>query len=206
MDRAGRFYFVSPRAYGETRNTLWTGEFSDGALTNVQPLRGDVSRDKPFWLNIDAEISADGETLYFVENRWRIFGGGVKSANIFAARRDETGAFIRLPNVSDLFKEINTEKLEFAPSVTEDELTLYFTRVDKKALRRSVDEGFGLFVSTRPSIAEPFGPPERIEAVRGYVEGPTVSPDACAIYFHQRVDEVFEIRRAERADCDPGRR
>ena len=199
MDADNHFYFVSPRNYEETRNTLWQGHFADGAIEDVEPVRGDVSKGKALWLNMDAEISADGRTLYFTDNRWRLFGGGIKSSTLEAARRMEDGRFERL--TQNPFINLNSDKLEFAPATTADELTVYFTRVDTRALKQGDESGFGLFVATRPSRAEPFGAPSRIQSIKGYVEGPTVSPDGCAIYFHQRVGEIFKIRRAERRAC-----
>ncbi|MGF1544402.1 MAG: hypothetical protein ACFB00_07880 [Parvularculaceae bacterium] len=207
MDRSGRFFFVSPRSYDETKNTLWRGRFDDGRLADVRPLAGDASRRKPFWLNIDAEVSADGETLYVVESRWRVFGGGIKSADILLARRGDDDAFRRPDDGGGggggTFEAINTDLLEFAPATTSDERTLYFTRVDRKALREGREDGFGIFVAERSSRTEPFGAPQRIEAINGYVEAPTVGPDGCAIYFHKRVDGVFRIQLAEKTDCRP---
>lgn len=201
MDRNGVFVFVSPRAYDSSRNTLWQGWFQDGQITDVRELAGTFSRQEPLWLNIDAEISADGQSLYFVESRWRLIRGGVRSADILLARRTADGAFDQITGEAELFDRINTDSLEFAPAVTEDELTLYFTRVDEAALRDGVDAGFGIFVATRVAREDPFEEPRRIEAIRGYVEAPTVAPGDCAILFHKRVDGTFVIQRAERKIC-----
>jgi len=201
MDRAGRFVFVSPRDYGATRNTLWEGRFDGESVREVRPLRGDVSRGKPLWLNIDAEISADGEALYFVENRWRLFGGGLKSANIFAAYRGEDGAFLRAEDAEALFTAVNSKLLEYAPAISGDQLTLYFTRADRAALRRGEADGFAILVSTRPSRDAPFGAPERIEAITGYAEGPSLTPNECGVYFHRLAGDRFVIQLARRKAC-----
>ncbi|MGB0498303.1 MAG: hypothetical protein ACPGID_08180 [Rubricella sp.] len=201
MDASGTFFFVSPRAYDTSRNTLWQGRFAAGEVTDIRELEGDFSRREPIWLNIDAEISADGQTLYYVESRWRLLRGGIASANLLLARRMPDGSFARVPSVEDPFTAINSDLLEFAPAITEDELTLYFTRVDEAALREGVDRGFGIFVATRHSTAEPFGHPRRIAAITGYVEAPTIAPGDCAILFHKRIDGTFVIQRAERRDC-----
>jgi len=204
MDRSGRFYFVSARAYGQTRNTLWRGNFSAQGLDAVEQLRGDAPRRKPFWINIDAEISPDGETLYFVESRARLFGG-VKSADIYVAHRDPTGAFIRPENHAALFSAVNTDKLEYAPSVTADQLTLYFTRADLKALRTGDLNGFATLVATRTDRDFPFSKPVRIDVIKGHSEAPALSPDECALYFHQRVGEKFRIKMVRKRSCSAPR-
>jgi len=205
LDGSGGFYFISPRDYDETRNTLWRAEFDAGRVRDARPLPGTLAPNPLLRLNMDAEISADGERLYFTDNRWRLFGGGIASSNLALAAKDAEGAFHRVPGSQRLFAAVNTDRLEFAPALTEDELTLYFTRVDRDALRRGAPGGFAIFVSTRPSTRDPFAPPRRIEAISGYVEGPTVAPDGCTLYFHQRVQERFVIRAATRSDCASGR-
>ncbi|MEO1550032.1 MAG: hypothetical protein AAFR93_06320 [Pseudomonadota bacterium] len=201
LDREGRFYFVSTRAYDETRNTLFQGRFEDGTLTEVTQVAGDAPRRKALWLNIDQEISADGQTLYFAENRWRLLRGGIASSNLAVAYRDATGAFLRARNREDPFALINTDALEFAPATTEDELTLYFTRADPRALRRGESDGFGIFVATRPDKSAPFAAPQRIDALTGYVEAPSVAPDGCTIYIHKRVEMQFRLFVTRRVDC-----
>lgn len=201
MDEDGGFFFVSPRNYDGSKNTLWQGEFRNGEVSNVAEIEGDAPRRKALWIYIDAEVSADGERLYFVESRWRLFRGGIKSANLLVAARDEDGAYRRPPNAEAMFAAINTDLLEFAPALTRDEKTLYFTRVDRAALRDGVEDGFGIYVATRSSPTEPFGTPERIGAITGYVEAPTVSPGECAIYFHKRVDGLFRIQMAKKTGC-----
>ncbi len=201
LSQDGSFYFVSTRAYDTTVNTLWQGTFADGAVTDVRAVRGNTQRRIPRWFNMDVEISADGETLYVTDNLWRLFGGGPQSSNFLAARRQPDGSFRRLENADEIFANINTDLLEFAAAVSSDELTLYFTRVDRSALARGAADGFGLYVATRSEKNAPFGPPERIEAIRGYVEAATVSPDDCAIYFHKQVAGRFDIQLARKKDC-----
>ena len=116
-------------------------------------------------------------------------------------QRDQSGAFMRAPDSGAIFRHINTDRLEFAPALTADELTLYFTRVDREALEEGVAAGFGLYVATRPSKTAPFSPPERIEAISGYVEAPTVTPDGCGLYFHKRINGVFTLQYARRSVC-----
>jgi hypothetical protein len=203
LDSHGKFYFVSPRDYDVTRNTLWRGVFENGAVEAVEPVPGGLSPNALLRLNMDAEISASGERLYYTFNRWRLFGGGIASSNIHVAFRADDGGFHPAADSEALFAAVNTAKLEFAPATTPDELTLYFTRVDRRALQRGEADGFGIFVATRPDRDAPFGPPERIAAIEGYVEAPTISPDGCLLYFHKLVDDRFVIQAARRSACRP---
>ncbi|MEZ5997642.1 MAG: hypothetical protein R3B98_02990 [Hyphomonas sp.] len=202
LARDGSFVFVSPRAYDAAHRTLWIADFRDGVVLDPELVRGDYSRAKGGWLNIDAEISADGGTLYYVENKWRLFGGGIGTSNLRMAEKTSDGGFSKTDRSVSDFDAINSDKLEFAPATTEDELTLYFTRVDRKALKNGVDKGFGIFVSTRPDRSQPFGTPQRIGAITGYVEGPTISPDGCRLYFHKRIGDRFDIQSARKSDCE----
>lgn len=201
MDRHGNFYFVSPRNYESSRNTLWQGRLSGGEITRIRELAGDVSRYNPLWLNTDAEVSADGRRLYVVENEWSLFGGGMKSSNLFVARKGLGGDFYRTQQMDEIFDAINTSDLEYGPALSDDELTLYFTRVSPEDAREGDATGFGIWMATRPAISEPFSSPVRIQAIEGYVESPTVADGGCAIYFHQKVRGVFRIMRAQASDC-----
>ncbi len=202
MDDEGYLYFVSPRSYDDTRNTIWKGWFVGGEVIEVGQIRGTVSRDKNRWLNMDAEISADGRSLYFTENQWkRGKNGGPKTSDIYVARKNSTGAFIRQPDSEAIFENINTKLLEFAPATSRDELTLYFTRLDPKKVKRKINEAFGLYVATRTDIRSAFGVPRRISTINGYVEAVTLAPDDCSIYFHKRTGEQFRIHQARKLDC-----
>ncbi|MBV1900319.1 MAG: hypothetical protein KUG56_01470, partial [Kordiimonadaceae bacterium] len=135
MDRQGNFYFISTRQYNQTANTLWQGQLRPpGRIINLKPLAGNVSLYRALSLNIDAEVSSDGKSLYFTENLWDRSVGGLKTSNIFLARKNRSGRFFRVVNAKALFKNINSNLLEFAPAITADELTLYFTRVNKKSV------------------------------------------------------------------------
>lgn len=62
MDTQGTLYFVSTRSYSTTFSTLYSCQFADGVVTDVQLVPG-VSRAEPGLVNFDAEISADGAHL-----------------------------------------------------------------------------------------------------------------------------------------------
>lgn len=88
--------------------------------------------------------------------------------------------FQRTPNSAEILKNVNTTTaLEYAPRISADALTLLFTRV------RSVLGGGNpaIYVSQRGKVAEPFGAPQRLVALDGFVEAPTFSPDERSVYY-----------------------
>ena len=115
LDRNGNFYFVSTRDYDDTGNTLWGAHFAGGAVQDVGALKTNFTPKKLFRLNMDMEISADGQTLYVVANRWDLLRGMPATSDIIMARKTEAG-FERLPNASALMATINTKHLEYERS------------------------------------------------------------------------------------------
>jgi hypothetical protein len=63
----GDLYFVSTRSYPQTFSTIYRARFSAGVASGVQLVPG-ISRRTPGWVNFDAEVSADGQTLYAVDS------------------------------------------------------------------------------------------------------------------------------------------
>jgi hypothetical protein len=201
LDRMGNLYFTSTREYGRTGNTLWTARFVNGIVTGAKPVPGTYRRRQPPWLNMDAEVSSDGATLYYTENRFDQERRRVATSDILMAEKTADG-FVQKSSSAELLANVNSELMEYAPSTTADELSLFFTRLDlAKVDRGRPGEAFSIWLSVRPSKDAAFGPPARIEGLRGVVEAVTVTPDGCAIYFHQRVGARFLLRRASLIDC-----
>ena len=188
MDRDGNFYFVSNRSYDQTASTLYRGKFAGGALSGVELVPG-VSLAKPGIVNFDAEISADGNTLYFVESQFSILGQP-KNARILYARRNGN-TFVRDANSAAILKTINNDALNYAPAISASELEIYFTRVGA--------QGPAIYVANRASKTLPFGEPLRLSVVNGFVEGPTLSPDELSLYYHKKENGRLVIYRVTRA-------
>jgi Tol biopolymer transport system component len=187
MDKNGAFYFVSTRSYKETLSTIYHGRFSRGAMTGVKILEG-ISEKAPGRVNFDVEVSADGRTLYFVDG---VFSGKPTpdKADIAIAVRGDAG-FRRSAGSAELLKNINTDALEYAACISPDELELFFTRVGKN--------GPVIYRSTRKTVTQPFDPPERVAAIKGFVEAPSLSPDGRSLYYHLKEGERFVIYRVSR--------
>jgi Tol biopolymer transport system component len=191
LDRLGNLYFVSTRSYRETLSTIYRGHFDSGTVSGVQLVEG-VSRREPGIVNFDAEISADGNVLFFVEGR---FTGGPdpQTADIAVAIRDGN-VFRRLPIGRELLRQVNTDALEYAPAISSDLLELFFTRLDRS--RGSVR--LAILRSTRANLDAPFGPPERVASIAGFVEAPALSDDGRSLYFHKLEGDRFAIFRVAR--------
>lgn len=190
LDREGNLFFVSLRSYKETLSTLYRGRFDHGTVSGVE-LIGGVSQRKPGMVIFDAEIAADGRTLLVVDG---LFTGGPtpKTADIAIAMRDGSG-FRRLAASAELLKNINTGALEYAPAVSGDLLELFFTRISGPIGSPPV-----ILRSTRHRLDEPFGMPERVSAITGHVEAPTLMDDGRALYYHHLERGRFVIYRTAR--------
>jgi hypothetical protein len=91
VDRDGRLYFISTRRYNATLSTIYRGRLDGDTVSNVEIVPG-VSREARPWVNFDAEISADGNVLYFVDGR---FGGGGHTRDGRSRSRQEEGRTLR---------------------------------------------------------------------------------------------------------------
>jgi hypothetical protein len=190
MDRDGTIYFVSPRSYAETFSTIYRGRFANGKVTGVELVPG-ISRKQPGIVNFDVDVSPDGNTMYFVDGE---FGGGgpPKSAQIIVAER-HGAEFRRRTNSDAIMRTINTDALEYAACISADGLSLFFNRT-----RVGIFGGTAIFLATRPDTASPFGIPQRLEALTGFVEGATLSPDERSLYYHRKDGSRFVLYRVTR--------
>lgn len=187
MDQAGNLYFVSTRSYGQSLSTIYHGKFSAGGVSDVDLVAG-ISDMTPGHVNFDVEVSATGDTLYFVDG---IFSGGPfpNKADLAIAVRDGQ-EFHRFKKSSKMLANVNTEALEYAACISADERELFFTRVESA--------GPVIYRSFRKKIAKPFGLPERVIAIEGFVEAPTLSPDGRSLYYHKKEGDLFVIYRVTR--------
>ena len=188
LDRQGNFYFVSNRSYDQTASTLYRGKFAAGKLSSVELIPG-VSLAKPGIVNFDAEISADGNTLYFVKSQFSMHGQP-QWARILIARR-KGDKFIRDEQSSTIMNLVNTGTLNYAPATTESQCELFFTRVTAT--------GPAVFVANRKAKGQPFQNVRRIASITGFVEAPTLSPDGLSLYFHRKENDHFVLYRVTRS-------
>jgi hypothetical protein len=185
MDNKGNFYFVSTRSYSQTFSTIYTGTFQNGNLNNITLLPG-VSKEEAGYVNFDVEVSADGNTLYFVDAKFDN-AGQPQTATLAMAEKTATG-FKRISNSGELLENINSDMLVYAAGISDDELTLFFTRVPQissSAIPR-------IYYATRNNKSAPFNNPHEITTIPGFVEAATVAGDSL-VYFHKKENNQFGL-------------
>ncbi|NND14931.1 MAG: hypothetical protein HKN89_01255 [Eudoraea sp.] len=187
MDLNNTFYYVYTGEYFETLEALYSGTFDSGSVLNGSSVQG-VSRNELGWLNFDAEISANGNTLYFVDGRFEQTSYPLEADLAIANKTEDS--FIRDMNSEALLQSINTEHLEYAPALSQNELELYFTRL---TLPLGDDPQAKIYLSQRSSKEEPFGTPQIITEITGFVEAATLNPEDDGIYYHKKENNVFSL-------------
>ncbi len=188
IDRAGELFFISPRAYDRTLETIYTAHFENGRASNVHPVPG-LAAPRHGLVRFDSEISADGRRPLISEGTFDA-SGGPHSARLMQARRNGDGFAID-PDSERIFAAVNAGSLSYAGTLSPDRRTLYFTR----AMPQSAPQ---IWRALRPDAAGPFGAPEKLEALGDFVEAPALGPDGHTLYFHRRDDTghfgLFSVR------------
>lgn len=195
MDSAENFYFTTLVNYGESRSTtLRKAKFENGSVKDLQTISGNIYVNKVRWVSLDPDTTADGGTLVFSEG---FFDNSPPSVmNLRLAHRENGGGYTLDPNQDLILRNINTDKLEFAPAISANSLELFFTRMDKS--KNNLDEKFSIMVARRSSLNETFCLPEKVGTINGYVEAPTLSGDEKTLYYHKLSDGKFRIFKVTR--------
>ena len=192
VDQHGNLFFVSTRSYAETLSTIYRGRFGQGRVSGIELVAG-ISLRQRGMVTFDAEVSADGNTLFVADGRFA--GGHVpETADIDIAVRDGAG-FRRLPGARDLLRNVNTAALEYAPAVSGDLLELFFTRLEGSARSPRT----AILRAVRPDAGAPFGAPQRLASITGFVEAPALSGDGRSLYYHRLDGGRFVILRVARS-------
>jgi WD40-like Beta Propeller Repeat len=187
MDKDGNLYFVSTRSYLNTLATIYHASFSSGVAFNVELVNG-ISKNQSGSVNFDVEVDNSGDYLYFVDGEFDN-SGNPSTADIVIAKKSGS-SFQRLSNSADILKNINTSALEYASSVSVDGLELFFTRVSAPITSSSVPQ---IFMANRSNTNAAFGTPVRIDALNGFIEGPSISADGKTLYFHRKDNDKFQL-------------
>tara|TARA_R110001592_G_scaffold16881_14_gene71729 strand:- start:18771 stop:19949 length:1179 start_codon:yes stop_codon:yes gene_type:complete len=193
MDENGNFFYVSTHAYKPKHLvTMFKGTFNDGMVTNITPLRA-ISLNKGGWLNMDSEISADGNTLYSTQSFFSR-GADAPSVSYFFYAKKKGDIFEPQADSAEIFKNINQDKIVYGTSISKDELELLYTRllIDEKRIES--------MRATRTNKNAPFEKPEHIKAITGFSEAPAFGHNEDLIYYHKQStsDGKFRIHALHR--------
>jgi hypothetical protein len=189
-DDNGNFYFVSSRSYDQSLSTIYHGVFNNGNVSAVDIVPG-ISRHEPGIVNFDAEVSADGNTLYFVDGLFNT-SGHPQSADIVIATKNATG-FQRAVNSDEIVRTVNTNELEYAGCISNDELTLFFAKVASI----TADTVPRIFYATRENKNAQFNKPNELTEAKGFVEAATISGDSL-VYYHKKDNGHFVLECIKR--------
>ena len=188
VDDRGVLFFISARSYDRTLATIYRAKFDDGVVTQAAIVPGIVPARRGL-VDFDAEISADGSTLYYVEGDFSGGGGVPSGATIRSARRGGTG-YRPDPSDTHVLAAVN-DGFAYAPCVSRDGLELFFTRA-ARGMPPTV------WRAARTAADRPFGAPARVTAAVGFVEAPSLSGDGRRLYFHRKVGNRFALFEAGR--------
>jgi hypothetical protein len=189
MDSSGKLYFVAPEHYAKTLCTICCGQFKGGDVTDVR-IVDSISLKQPGMVNFDVDVSADGEMLVFVDSKF-IPGAGPKWSKLIVANWNGT-QFERSNDSDRLMKLVNVGMLQYAPTISKDKLTLYFTRFDPNSRYPAPQ----IFCAKRTSVDVPFGNPMHVDGLGAYVEGSALSPNEKLLYFHRKNGNEFNVYAA----------
>ena len=192
LDNNGKLYFVSTRYYLDSLSTIFQSDYVNGTVSNIQLVKG-ISQLKAGWVNFDVDISADGNTMYFVDGE--IPQSMPTSADLVIAKKTASG-FERLSNSNELMKNINSKALEYAACISIDQRELFFTRLKLPITASSITE---IYVSKRNNINEAFGIPSKIATISGFAEAATLSPDQKMLYYHRKEAGMFVLYMVRRS-------
>jgi hypothetical protein len=182
LDTLGNLYFISTRSYSTSLSTVYTSVFTSAGVSDVAIAPG-VSPQKSGTVNFDAEISADGQTLWFGDGDYS--SGSLTAASIHIADR-QGATFVRNANSATLLAAVNNSDLNYAPSISVDGLELFFTRASTIA-------GAAPAIY-RTDTNSTFAAPELVTGATGFIEAPSLSADGHLLYFHKMVNGAFVIQ------------
>jgi len=185
LDLNGTLYFISTRSYSRTLSTVYTGQFSSGHVTGVHLVRG-VSGGPPGVVDFDVEVSPDGSTLYVSVGN---FGGGshLTSAGLTIFDRARN-VFVPDPHSARILDAVNKPGLlTYAASISANGLELFFTRENPPSGEPAI------YRAVRTARDQSFDHVERVAAITGFAEAPSVSADGTTLYYHHRVGNTFHI-------------
>ena len=196
-DDNGNIYFTTLKTYPNSFKTIYISKFQDGVALDPAPVNGNIyvkneSQSPKLWVSLDPDISNDGRLLFYSEGRFVPRVGFPYPFNVRGAEKID-GEFVKMDD--RILENINTDSLEYAPTITSDGLEIFFSRIGKVNGKPKM---VGIYTARRKSTNEPFSRPEKIMAITGNVEAPVLSGDESYLYYHRMDHGVFKVYRVTR--------
>jgi len=172
-------YFNSYRPGGLGQADLWvttrkTKADPWGSPVNLGPTVNSPAGDKA------PSISADGLSLYFSSGR----SGGCGGQDLWVTTRKTKSAPWGEP--VNLGPTVNSAANEHAPSISADDLTLYFAEQPDKLERPGGSGNGDIWVTTRKTKRDPWGTPVNLGPTvnsSAWDASPSISNDGLSLYF-----------------------
>jgi hypothetical protein len=195
LDDEGNLYWISNRSYPERLATVFAGRFNEGFVTEAHEVPG-VHAPKFGMVDFDVGASPNGKFLYVAVGQFGGSGPPSSAALVIFERRGE-GFVLRAAGESILASVNATAALVYAPAVTADELELFFTAASPAEGREPQ-----IYRATRTTTKARFGHVERVAAITGFAEAPSISSDGTTLYYHEKTGEEVHIQTVTRI-ADP---
>ncbi len=198
LDSAGHFFFMSTRELDSTFKTVFSGTFSRGTVSNVHRVEGSVNIALPYWINMGAAISYDGNFLFVSNAKFTPDGKFDFKGNIHLGVKSGTD-FNLLNDEDKILANINTsDAAQYAPELSANGLELFYSQV-----RPTSPPTFELCYAKRENVNAPFDKPVCItipfkDNPNATVEAPTLSFDGKRLYYHKKGGDKFSIFMLER--------
>lgn len=195
LDETNQFYWTSVRDYPDKLDNLHFGTYANGAVTSVGRVQGDFYVGQAGWLVMDHGISFDGQTLFYNNARFDEQNcEGPCETFLGMAKKETNGIFNKITDSDSVLAQINDANfIYYAPSITKDELELYYTRYRAGTVVPST--AIEICVSIRANKTDAFGSPSVLfsSTILTIVEAPTLSTDKSLMYYHQKVNGLHKI-------------
>ncbi len=200
MDLNFNYYYIDSKINGEIR----TGKFNPrtGQISKISAVKGVPKRKFMFFKkelegNMGVEITTDNQTAYFSRATWKIARRKVQrilASDLLLTQKVGDKFVYNEKKARRILSNINTSDLEYAASISNDELTLYFTRLSAADLA-SGNIRSKIMYATRKSKLEPFGMPKVIASIgtKDFVEGPSITGDGKELYYHKQEGKKFRL-------------
>jgi len=196
LDDEGDLYWISNRSYGDTLGTVFGGRFNEGHVTGVHEVAG-VRAPEFGQVDFDVGASPSGRFLYVAVGQ---FGGSGPPSSAKLVMFERSGErFVPHRAGESILLNVNaTAALVYAAAVTADELEIFFTAASPAEGREPQ-----VYRATRKSATARFAHVERIAAITGFAEAPSISNDGTTLYYHEKTGEEVHIQTVTRIANPP---